>query len=73
MTTALVDHAPVGDETAATTSMIPSIDQVVRRLHGCGFISRHDVVDLLLGLRLVAKAQDIVEGRDRTSRCSLDE
>jgi hypothetical protein len=67
MTAALVKHPPV-DETAATPSMIPAIDQVITRLHGCGLISQHDVVDLLLDLRLVAKAQDIVEGRDGESR-----
>ena len=67
MTAALVKDPPV-DETAAAVSVIPAIDQVISRLHGCGLISQHDVVDLLLDLRLVAKAQDIVEGRDGPTR-----
>jgi hypothetical protein len=63
MTAALAKRLPVG-ETATTMSMVPAIDQVITRLHGVGLISQRDVVDLLLDLRLIAKAHDIVEARD---------
>jgi hypothetical protein len=62
MTAALVKHPAA--ETETTTSMVPAIDQVITRLHGVGLIYQHDVVDLLLDLRLIAKTHDIVEARD---------
>ena len=62
MTAALV-YQPQADK-ADLTPMVPAIDQVITRLHGVGLISQHDVVDLLLDLRLIAKAHDLVDGRD---------
>ena len=55
------DEAPV----ISSSSVIPAIDDFMSRFAGRDVVSAGDVVDMLLDLRLIAVADDIVTGRGR--------
>jgi hypothetical protein len=47
-----------------TPSLVPAIDEIIDRLRGRDLLSGSEVIDLLLDLRLTARAQDVLVGRD---------
>jgi hypothetical protein len=47
-------------ETAATSSVIPAIDELVVRYTGRGTVAAPEIIDALLDLRLLAEADELI-------------
>jgi hypothetical protein len=61
-TSTLAEHHSHHNVAASTFdySVVPMIDEVIARVAGRGFLSSVEVVDVLLDLRLLATADDLV-------------
>ena len=59
----MVDPEPVADlpDVMLGSSVVPVIDQLVAHFAGRGLVAATEVVDLLLDLRLIAVADEVVE------------
>jgi hypothetical protein len=52
------------DDAPTARSLVPAIDAAIDRLRGRAPVAATEVVDLLLDLRLIAWADDVVNGHD---------
>jgi hypothetical protein len=61
----MVEPEPVACSTDVTlgSSVVPAIDELVARFTGRGLVTGADVVDMLLDLRLIAVADEVVGTR----------
>ena len=63
-TTFLASKSPAEEPTVVVTrSVIPAIDDLVRRYTGRSTVAAGEVVDMLLDLRLLAHADELVGSR----------